>query len=284
VRETDRHFSCRHHIIFILAWCLLLYGQIGAQHHSLPVRESGALTGTAFSLLLDTLKREARDSLIQIEVLKGNVPAAMRNFVPVTVQKILREKEHTATFFVAADYCAVGADDDFFYTPLSPRTAQHIADSLVCCLPTTAMVDAIYEAAQLKLCPAPIPPTAAMTTVPIFRQHNAFVRAQKDSQAAAIPRGSLTAGHKKDVVISVKCPSGKVAIYGWHRLDGRPIQPLYTGHTEQWVDYSHGIRFVSQMMIVDGERTTVANVLADSLLCGLISAEGMMQYSRYGEQ
>ena len=25
---------------------------------------------------------------------------------------------------------------------------------------------------------------------------------------------------------------GKVAIYGWHKPDGKPIQPLYTGHMD----------------------------------------------------
>ena len=279
----DRHEIGRHHIILTMMWCLLLYGRMDAQHLPLPARVSGAMNGTSFSLQLDTLDRETRDSLIQIEILKGNTPSFIRTLVPVTVQKQLGGRNHTATFFAAPDYCAVGSDDDFFYTPLSPRTAQRLADSLKCCLPTTAMVDAIYESSHVKLSPAPIAPTAAMTTVPVFRQHNAFVRSQLDSQSAVYPKGSLTAGHKKDVVISKKCPPGKVAIYGWHRLDGTPIQPLYTGHTEKWVDYSHGIRFISKTMIVDGLPTTVEHVLADSLLCEIISAEGVIPHPRYGE-
>ena len=56
---------------------------------------------------------------------------------------------------------------------------------------------------------------------------------------------------------------GKVAIYGWHKPDGKPIQPLYTGHTASWVDYSHGIRLVSRRMTVNGEAKTIDEVLAD---------------------
>ena len=284
MRSTDGHETNRHYIILTMVWCLLLCSRIDAQHLSIVTRLSGAINGQAFSMMLDTLERESRDSLIQLEILKGNMPSFIRMLVPVTVQRQLRGRSHTATFFAAPDYCMVGSDDDFFYTPLSPRTAQCIADSLGCCLPTTAMVDAIYNAARMKLTPAPIAPSTAMTTVPVFRQHNTFIRAQRDSQSAVYPKGSLTAGHKKDVVISNKCPQGKVAIYGWHRPDGTPIQPLYTGHTEKWVDYSHGIRFISKTMIVDGLEITVARVLADSLLCELISAEGVIPHPRYGER
>jgi len=46
-----------------------------------------------------------------------------------------------------------------------------------------------------------------------------------------------------------------VAIYGWHKLDGKPIQPLYTGHVDWYVDYSHGIRLVSRTIYIDNKNT-----------------------------
>jgi hypothetical protein len=66
----------------------------------------------------------------------------------------------------------------------------------------------------------------------------------------------------------------KVAIYGWHHPDGRPIQPLYAGHSDRYVDYSHGLRLVATRMIADGVETSVAAVLADPELCALLSDEG----------
>jgi hypothetical protein len=74
---------------------------------------------------------------------------------------------------------------------------------------------------------------------------------------------------------------GKVAIYGWHRTNGAAIQPLYLGHTNTWVDYSQCVRLVEQKMIVNGTTTTVARVLADPILCGLLSDEGVIAQPRY---
>jgi hypothetical protein len=39
-------------------------------------------------------------------------------------------------------------------------------------------------------------------------------------------------------------PDGKVGIYGWHRLNGEPIQGTtpYFGHAMSWRDYSQGLR------------------------------------------
>src|SRR5206468_8191005 len=126
-----------------------------------------------------------------------------------------------------------------------------IAGALNCALPTHKMVNDIYSAAEVKLAPSPIPPSPAMTTVLVFSNHNAIVRAQRTEQLKAHPLGALVAGHQKDVVIAAGLASapGKVAIYGWHQTNGAPIQPLYLGHTAAWVDYSQCIRLVQQKML-----------------------------------
>lgn len=46
----------------------------------------------------------------------------------------------------------------------------------------------------------------------------------------------------------------KVAIYGWHYPGGEPIQPLYAGHWDRYVDYSHGLRLVSDNLIIGGTK------------------------------
>src|SRR5690606_27562682 len=104
----------------------------------------------------------------------------------------------------------------------------------------------------------------AMTSVPIFLRHNATVLAEPRDQ----PLGALVAGHKKDVVIAnqVFATPERVAIYGWHRPDGTPIQPLYTRHAATWVDYSHGIRLVQRRALVNGLPRPIDEVLADRRL------------------
>ena len=224
--------------------------------------------GTAFALSIADLPLDEREEKILAEVKAGNVPSFLRKLVPVTVSAGTVK----ASYWVAPDYLAIGSDDDFFLTPLTPLTAQAIADRLDCVLPTSKMVDDIYANATVKLRPAPIPPSPAMTTVAVFLRHNEMVRAARGER----PPGTLVAGHKKDVVIAnrVFTTQGKVAIYGWHKPDGKPIQPLYTGHAASWVDYSHGIRLVSRRMMVDGVAKTIEEVLADPESCASLEQRG----------
>jgi hypothetical protein len=241
----------------------------------LPPRPAGALKGDAFAASIAALDLAARENAIVAEIRRGNVPAFWRRFVPVKLER--------AEIYVAPDYLAIGADDDYFLAPVSPATAQRLADELGCRLPTRKMVDAIYQAATLRLAPTPIPPSAAMTTVAVFAAHNELVRQQRQLTLADHPLGELVAGHKKDVVVTPRLATapGKVAIYGWHRADGTAIQPLFLGHAASWVDYSHGVRLVLRAMRVDDQPTTIDAVLADPQRCASLSDEGPMANPRY---
>jgi hypothetical protein len=261
----------------LLAGVVLLLGSwLRAESLELPPRPPTAPKGTEFARSIAALALKEREEKILAEVMAGNVPQFLRTLVPVTVTA----GTLTATYDVAPDYLAVGSDDDYFLTPLTPYTAQIIADRLGCSLPTRKMVDDIYASATVKLVPAPIPPSLAMTTVPVFLRHNTMVHAQRSEK----PPGGLVAGHKKDVVIANRLfttAAGRVAIYGWHKADGKPIQPLYTGHPASWADYSHGIRLVRRRMTANGEAKLLENVLADPRLAPLVSDEGVMHQSRY---
>ena len=267
----------------LLACALLCHCSLFAQVLPLPARPANAPTGTQFARQITTLPLREREEAAYQQMVAGNIPAFLRHLCPVQVAGVLNGQTNTATFFVTPDYLAVGSDEDYFLLPLSPQTAQRVADALGCSLPTRKMVDAIYSAAAVKLVPSPILPSPAMTTVAVFSNHNATVRAQRTEQLTAHPLGALVAGHKKDVVISAKFASapGKVAIYGWHKTNGVPIQPLYLGHTDAWVDYSQCTRLVQQQMIVNGNTNTVTNVLADPSLAALLSDEGPMSNPRY---
>jgi hypothetical protein len=147
-------------------------------------------------------------------------------------------------------------------------------------LPTRAMVDAIWAAAAVKLAPQPFHPAQHdILAVELFARHHAEIERQRQGR----PQHLLVAGAKKDVVRSALLASwpGRVVIYGWHRLDGTAIQPLWKGHTSGHVDYSHGLRLVARTMEVDGEPTTVDAVLADPELHVLLSDEGPVPDGRY---
>jgi hypothetical protein len=248
----------------------------------LPNRPPDAPSGSAFGKSVADLSLAEREARVEAEVLRGNVPEFLRRLRPITIQAAKGET-NTVTFFVTPDYVAIGSDKDFLLMPMTPQTAQRIADATGCLLPTRKMVDDIYAAAEVKLIPAPIPPSGEMTSVAVFAQHNEMVRTQRLEHLIRHPFGSLVAGHKKDVVLSnrLKDAPDKVSIYGWHRMDGKPIQPLYTGHANTWVDYSQCVRLVQATMTVNGEPRPVADVLQDPKLAALVSNEGPLSGARY---
>jgi hypothetical protein len=254
-----------------------------AQTLQLPARPPNAPTGTQFIQKITPLDLQSRESEIFTQVTSGNVPNFLRALSPIQVTNIFNGRTNRATFLVTPDYLAIGSDDDYFLTPISPVTAQKIADITNCSLPTRKMVNDIYGAALVKLAPAPIPPSPAMITVPVFSNHNALVRAQRAQYLKDFPLGALVAGHQKDVVISARLPTtpGNVAIYGWHQTNGAPIQPLYLGHGAKWVDYSQCTRLVQNAMTVNGTNTTIAQVLAAPEFSSLLSDEGPISNPRY---
>jgi hypothetical protein len=268
------------HAMQLHALLLLLCAGVAAAQIDLPSRQSDASGGVRIAEQIADLDLAGREQLILAQISAGNVPESWKRFVPVKVTRIIDGEQFNAELLVAPDYLAVGSDEDRLLTPLSPRSAQEIADRLGCVIPTRQMVDDIYNAASLKLEPAPIPPSPDMVKVKTWLQHQETI--QKQRKETKSPPG-LIAGHKKDVVVTnqLNAAPGKVAIYGWHRLDGTPIQPLYLGHTELWVDYSHGIRLVARSMTVNGKSTTVEEVLADRKLSGLLSDEGVILNPRY---
>ena len=268
-------------LIYLLLWVTTSIGW--SQEVAWPIRAVTAPSGSEFAQGLIGKEQAKREEAIAEQVRLGNLPEFWRRFVPLTVTKEIDGRAYTLVYQVAPDYLAVGQDTNYFLCPLMPTSAQTLADSLGCMLPTRKMVDDIYAAAPVKLNPTPIPPSNAMTSVPVFLEHNAIVKKQRDELGSNFPLGVLAAGHKKDVVITPRLTNspGKVAIYGWHQATGKPIQPLYLGHTVAWVDYSHGIRFVKRAMVLDGKPVTAEAILKDEKLCVLLSDEGVIASPKY---
>ena len=247
---------------------------------SLPARGAGTTPGSELVGQLHSLALGPREAAIWREVEAGNVPAFLRKLVPVQVEATVGGRLRTAIFWCAVDYFGLGHDDDWFRMPVTPQLAQRIADLGGAVLPTKAMVNAIWAAAPVKLAPHPFSPALHdILSVALFYAHHQHIESQREGQ----PRHLLVAGIKKDVVSSALIESwpGRVVIYGWHRPDGSPIQPLSKVHGDVHVDYSHGLRLVGKDMEVDGVPTTVAAVLADPELHVLLSDEGPIQRPRY---
>ena len=89
-------------------------------------------------------------------------------------------------------------------------------------------------------------------------------------------RGGLIAGAKKDVIVGAAVPRtpGKVFIYGWHRLDGTPIQPVFGNHSARYSDYSHGARLVSRTAWVNGVATPIEALFANAATSALVNESG----------
>ena len=237
---------------------------------SIPTRAASAMTGTEFAERARDLAGPQRDALVRAELLAGNVPTFLRRLEAVTV----RDAVNVITVCVLPDYLALGTDRDFVFVPLGLEEALEVAERFGFLLPTRSIVDAIYAASTVKLDPQPLPASDQMRSTAYLLRHNEMVRAQRDARGAQL--GALTAGNKKDLVLTPRLwqNPGRVAIYGWHRAAGAPIQPLSTVHGARYADYSHGIRLVSGLVYVNGVQRALADVLADPRLASLLSDEG----------
>ena len=243
---------------------------------NLPPRPEGAMTGKQFLDSTRGMDRKQREAAILKEIQQGNVPDFARQMREIQVNS----NGHNGTLRVMPDYLAIGSNDDFVRIPMDPKTAQKIADQTGTSLPTTKMVDDIYKQADTKLTPQPLPPGAQMMSNDYYGRHNNMVEEQMSQRGAQ--HGLLTAGHQKDVVISNRLTQhpDRVAIYGWHQQNGKPIQGLSTVHENSYADYSHGVRLVGGTMLVDGQERPVSEVLQDPALAGLISNEGALRDPR----
>jgi hypothetical protein len=153
-------------------------------------------------------------------------------------------------------------------------TATRVARRFGFLLPTQKMVDAIYKQSNYRLKPEPMVPGPRMGSTDYFFIHNQKIRKGRLAQDA--PLGGLLSGHKKDVVATNRLlkKRERIAIYGWHRRNGIPIQPLSTVHGARYVDYSHGIRLVSETVLINGRPHSLYEVLKDFRYSTVLCDEG----------
>jgi len=277
----------------ILAICsiLFLFGAAVAQAaanpcseellRKVPPRAPAALEGSEFARRVQTMSEHDREAAIETELLAGNIPAFLRRVVPVSLGGDSGNGQPPpATICVLPDYLAIGSDRDFLLVPMRLATAINIAGHYGFTLPTTKMVDAIYEQSVVHLAPQPLPAGEQMRSTDYYWHHTEIIRRQ-EATLGEMP-GRLTAGDKKDLVITnlLWRNLARIAIYGWHRSDHNPIQPLATVHGARYADYSHGVRLVSSTIFVGGEARSIFDALGDAQLARLLSGEGPIQRVR----
>ena len=241
----------------------------------IPARQPDAITGSEFAGAVAGMTGRQRELAIVEQLLQGNIPEFLRKLKPVHFQyQPADSKAVSATIFVMPDYLAIGSDQDFMRFPMNHFAAATAANRFGFILPTKKMVDTIYAQSALRLKPKPMRPGARMRSTAYYRSHNDSIDHQLESLGGTY--GQLVAGHKKDVVLTNRlgCDPKRVAIYGWHRKEGAPIQPLSTVHVASYADYSHGTRLVSDQVLINGERRSVYEVLKDHRLSKVFSDEG----------
>jgi hypothetical protein len=235
------------------------------------------ISGSEFYHKAALMNWKSRDSLAVAEILEGNIPDFLIKFKRVSISDYVNGKYIKAYIFVAPDYLSIGNNEDWARICITPMAAQKIADSLHCFLPTKKIVDKIFEASKIKL--EPVPMFAYRDSTITMWHHHLIIEGQRKGEKG------LISGIKKDVVISEKILTypkpDKVAIYGWYLPDGSLIQPLYAGHSNWYVDYSHGIRLIYEMININGKNMHYTEVMNSPTFKHLICDETNCNFMRY---
>ncbi len=238
---------------------------------AIPPRPPSAPAGSEFIRGTAGMTQAEREQAILAQLSAGNIPDFLRQLRPVELSRT-SGGGGTATIWVMPDYLAIGSDRDYVRVPVDRLTAATMARRFGFVLPTCKIVDAIHEQAELRLTPQPMKPGPEMRSSACYLAHSQRI----DQQLAGHRVDRLLSGHKKDLVLTKRLARrpGRVAIYGWHRPDGRPIQPLSTVHGARYADYSHGVRLVSATALIDGAPRSVYEILESPGLADLLTDEG----------
>lgn len=233
-------------------------------------------TGKEFCDVVQHVSQTEREKIAVDLFCAGVAPDNCKLFKTL---KLTHPKLGTLEIQVANDYVSIGNNEDSVRVPLSPLSAQKIADYFACVLPTTKIVNIIHSLADFKLIPSPWGPPydASMLSVDRLKAHNKRINEQLGEGKVG-----LISGHKKDVVITNRLVSQpkQAAIYGWIQPGNKPIQPLSLVHENTYADYSHGIRLIKNNAMLNNSRADLESLLKDPTMCVFISDEGALKITR----
>ena len=241
----------------------------------------------SFKQQLLTKTGSSRENLIKQAIDSGLVPTFPMK--PIRVGG-------TLTFFVSTDYFSIGTVDNYVRMPCSPLTLSDFMERNQFSLPTKKMVDLIFQNSDIKI-PAKsfrAPSGKSMTDSSLYLESNSWI----ESRLPTDHFYKLKAGHKKDVVLTDRLIYEKthnkkrdnVAIYGWWTGSGtkmiKGLNPV--DHSVTYVDYSHGLRMISNECILHETRgiekkITLQKVFDDDTLSRLVHDEPL-RFKKYGTQ
>ena len=238
----------------------------------IPKRKVNALSGSEILKKASTLS----ENIILDEIINGNIPDSNRTLHPIKFTKKSSNETIEITICVTGNYLSLGSETDNVIVPLGLPQARQVAQKFKMILPTTKMVDAIYDVADVRLKPVTMSPGPQMTSVPYIVEHDKLLKDQLKKYQNAEKK--LIAGHKKDLVITNRLAKNfhRVAIYGWHKNASTPIQPLSTVHGENYADYSHGVRLISSTAFINGKKISILDLLLDPKFATLINNGGAL--------
>lgn len=220
-------------------------------------------------------------------------------WVPIALSSTDKNGQtHSAIAHVSSDYLTLGEgaleSGDTMRLPLTPKKAQEILNLDGSLLPTPWLVYQIWRQSVRIPRNGMVPNKGA--DLAQYAAHNTLVQSHV-ARSGWNPSEKPLSGGKKDVVVSRLMKPGRVIIFGWYRpepdvfKDARawndpspekqPQQAHSDAHGEGYVDYSHGIRKVHPIMIVDGQEKRTEDVYQDPLLSSLVSHEGPLSVTRY---
>lgn len=192
--------------------------------------------GVGLGLIALQLGRSLASRLSGFSMLAGRgafmtKDSASIRWVPVTIDGV--------EYLVSSTYLA----------PMGIGEAVQFAKDNGFILPTPRMVDAIWQAADLKVNPISSQAFGEENkgdNPSQFAKHAKAVEEQLAGQSF-----DLLAGTHKDVVFIDRvpwqaAPINKPGIYGWHYPNGKRIQQEMWGHALSWKDYSQGLRLVKR--------------------------------------
>jgi hypothetical protein len=243
----------------------------------LPVRPTDAKG--ASEIIEELLRKESgginrrliaeRDQVFRCEVKKGNVPAHSRSWTGISTSC----GQNEVTFYVSSDYLAIGSDDDLLHINVGADTAQALANELGFVLPTTKMVRIIQSVSNSNLSDG----AAILIPGKGLRESNTPCAGDRGMVSTRCLQyyeenifgnerepGHLYFGYKKDIVqVRDQGRHNKVAIFGWQIGSQFPIQPYSTVHEASYSDYSHGLRMVKKVILINGEEVPIERAIHD---------------------
>lgn|SRR3990172_1993626 len=189
--------------------------------------------------------------------------------------------DHELEICCLPDFFCLGTDADWVFVPMGALTAERLAQHFNAHLPTPKLVDFIYTASTRQVAQPWGPPyDSTMTDTARWGKQT-----QKIRSASGFVPGALNEGHLKNVCVSKRMNNtcGEwLSFYGWFNAKGKPIQGNnVNAHGVEYADYAHGVRFIHNELVVDGEVMLFDDVLKHPVLYPLLDPEGPVALGTY---